>query len=171
MHSKAVVIHGLAGDSVQFSGVLQGDADGVDVDAFSSGLLCLRDGPAGVDVGHAISDDDGYVGNIRAVAVGCREHFRPHGLDAVCRVGAAVPVRDFVNGVKEAGFVSVGVEVELKMDVGAVDDDAHTHVTVVNGSVEEEILNEVLQDVVVGLCHTGGGVQNEDQVHFGVVTH
>ena len=170
LHSKAVVLHRLAGDAVQLSGVRQTNTNGVDVDAVSPRLLSLRDGSARVDVGHAVSDDDADVGHVRPVSVGGSVHLRPHGQQGVSCVGTPVAVGDVLNGRQHVHFGVVRVQVELQMVLSAVDDHTHSHVATINVSNEEEVGNEILHQLEVGLRHTGGGVQYKHQVDLSTGT-
>ena len=170
LHSKAVLAGWLAGDTVQLGGVRQPDTDGVDVDAFCSGLFRFRNGSAGVDVGHTVSYHDANVGNVGTVAVGSGEHLRSHGVEGVGSVGAAVTVGDVVDGFKNVDLGGVGVQLELYVVFGAVDDDTHAHIAVVDVGDEEEVLDEVFHQFEVGSRDTGGGVQNKHQIDLGLVT-
>ena len=145
-YTEQVLVNWLAGDAFQLGGVRQSNTDCIDMDAFCSGLFRFRNGSAGVDVGHTVSDHDGNIGNPRTVTIRFRVHLSPHGVEGVGRVGAAVAVGDIIDGCEESQFVLVFVQVELQVVLRAVDDDTHTHVAVVNVGVEEEVLYEVLHD-------------------------
>ena len=170
LHSKAVLIHRFAGDTVQLGGVRQPDTDGVDVDACCSGLFRFRNGSAGVDVGHTVSYHDGHIGNPWTVAIGCCEHLSPHGVESVGRVGAAVTVRNIVEGLKQRYLVLVSVEIKLHVILGAVNDDSHSRVARVYVSDEKEVLDKVLHHQEVVFRDTGRCIQHKHQVHFSVDT-
>ena len=167
LHAVAVVLHRSAGHAVQLLGVGQTDADAVDVDALCPRLLSLGDGSARVDVGHAVSDDNGHVGHARPVPVGRCEHLRPHGQQGVCSVGAALTVRHAVNGSIQARPVAVGVQMELQVVVVAEGDYTHTHAAVVNAGFRQEVDQEILHHLEVELRHAGGRVQHKHHVHLG----
>ena len=170
LHSKAVLAGWLAGNAVQFSGVCQSDTDGVDVDAFCSGLFCFWNGSAGVDVGHAISHHDADVGNVRTVTIGTGEHLRSHGVEGISCVGTAITVGDVVDGIKDLDLGSVCVQLKLHIILSAVDDHTHTHIAIVNVGDEEEVLDEVFHQFEVWSCDTGGGIQHKHQVNLGLIT-
>ena len=170
LHSKAVLTGWLAGNAVQLCGVCQSNTDGVDVDAFCSGLFCFRNGSAGVDVGHTISHHNADVGNVWTVTIGSGEHLRSHGVEGISCVGAAITVWDVVNGIKDFNLGSVCVQLELYIVLGAVDDDTHTHIAVVDVGDEKEVLNKVFHQFKVWSCDTGGGVQNKHQVDLSLIT-
>ena len=168
-YTEQILVHWLAGDAFQLGGVRQSDTDCIDMDAFCSGLFRFRNGSAGVDVGHTVSDHDGHIGNLRTVTIRFRVHLSSHGVEGVGRVGAAVAVGDIIDGCEESQFVLVFVQVELQVVLRAVDDDTHTHVAVVNVGVEEEVLDEVLHDEEVEFRDAGGGIHHKHHVHQGVI--
>ena len=51
---------------------------------------------------------------------------------------------------------------ELQVVLGAVADDTHSHVAVVNVGIGKEVLDEVLHDAEILLRDAGGGVQHKD---------
>ena len=80
--------------------------------------------------------------------------------------------RDGISNLRKdtnSPFILMFVEVELQVVLRAVADDTHTHVTVVNVGVGEEVLHKVLHDIEVGFRDTAGGVQHKHQVHRGVI--
>ena len=170
LHSKAVLTGWLAGNTIQLGGVCQSNTDGIDVDAFCSGLFCFWNGSAGVDVGHTISHHDADVGNVGTVAIGSGEHLRSHGVEGISCVGAAVTVGDVVDGIKNFDLGSVCVQLELYVVLGAVDDDTHTHIAIVDVGDEEEVLDEVFHQFKVWSCDTGGGIQHKYQIDLSLVT-
>ena len=63
----------------------------------------------------------------------------------------------------------VFVQVELQVVLRTADDNAHTHVVIVNVGVEEEVLDEVLHDKEVVFRDACGNVQNKLHVHQGII--
>lgn len=164
-----MLVHRLADDAFQLGGVRYSHTDGVHVDTVCSGLFCFRNGSAAVDVGHTASHHHGHIGSSGTVAIGCCVHAIPHGFESVGHVNPAGAVGHTVDGSEESPFILMFVEVELQVVLRAVADDTHTHVTVVNVGVGEEVFHKVLHDVEVGFRDTAGGVQHKHQVHRGVI--